>query len=941
MLNIKTKLTVTVVLILTLFLTVSINYASESNMEDSISLTDNTNDLEVSNDETTNVQADNNLKKQSATNGDSEELEENAILNISSLNNTINSVNSSEIVLEDDYIYDDNTDSAFISIGGIVIERDLTIDGKGHTIDLGGKIRFLQLTNHSITLKNLNIKNGYASQSGGAIYIDGGNGSFSNISFVGNIANSTRMYDGGGAVYIYRGNGIFNNTTFTGNKARQNGGGVFIYWSNSTFINTIFSNNNGENGAAVHIYKWGNSSFLNTQFTNNNASYRSGGVYIDSYCNISFSNATFLGNNASSRGGAVHIDMYSNVSFENSIFDSNNVEYSGGALDIFGGNGRFLNTEFKNNNANSTGGALFINYGGKGSFVNTTFTGNNGNTGGGAIYTKEGNISFISSTFTANNASSNGGVFNIVSGNITIDNSTFLNNNAINGSAFYLYDSNMYITNSTLTGNENPLWYTPISNVTMDQYTIDNSDKKFIYMNISAINFIYGYTAFLNISVYSNNGIVSEGIIYIIVNNKTYAVNVNQGTAIINISNLEAGLYNLDVIYNGTDNYYKFNTPYSLTVAKAKANITADIKDVVYGNDIIINITTTAEDSVAYVVINKTTYSCNITEKEGIISIPGLDPDFYELNLTYKETKNYNKTTILINFTVYKMNSTIDVSGDDIVYGENVLINVQTSCDDSVVYVIVNNKTFICNLTHGEGVINISGLDAGYYELNVTYNGSAYYNPCVKTVNFTVNKQTTTIKAPAAKFIANYGGQYKATVNTKVSGAIVSFTLKGKKIGSAKTDSSGTAKINIKATTLKNIGAGTYNLVVSFAGDKNHNGSKATAKIKINKENTKLINVKSVKKAYKSTARTMQLTATLKNSKNKPIKNQVLYFKINNKKTYKVKTNAKGLALLTLNYANIKACKLNKKGTYRFIVTYKTTKTYNKATKKGVLKVLK
>ena len=133
------------------------------------------------------------------------------------------------------------------------------------------------------------------------------------------------------------------------------------------------------------------------------------------------------------------------------------------------------------------------------------------------------------------------------------------------------------------------------------------------------------------------------------------------------------------------------------------------------------------------------------------------------------------------NFTVYKMNSTIDVSGDDIVYGENVLINVQTSCDDSVVYVIVNNKTFICNLTHGEGVINISGLDAGYYELNVTYNGSAYYNPCVKTVNFTVNKQATTIKAPAAKFIANYGGQYKATVNTKVSGAIVSFTLKGKK----------------------------------------------------------------------------------------------------------------------------------------------------------------
>lgn len=44
----------------------------------------------------------------------------------------------------------------------------------------------------------------------------------------------------------------------------------------------------------------------------------------------------------------------------------------------------------------------------------------------------------------------------------------------------------------------------------------------------------------------------------------------------------------------------------------------------------------------------------------------------------------------------------------------------------------------------------------------------------------------------------------------------------------------------------------------------------------------------------------MQLTATLKDSKNKAIKNQLLYFKVNNKKTYKVKTNSKGIAKLTL-----------------------------------------
>lgn len=84
----------------------------------------------------------------------------------------------------------------------------------------------------------------------------------------------------------------------------------------------------------------------------------------------------------------------------------------------------------------------------------------------------------------------------------------------------------------------------------------------------------------------------------------------------------------------------------------------------------------------------------------------------------------------------------------------------------------------------------------------------------------------------------------------------------------------------------------------------------------------------------------MQLTATLKDSKNKVIKNQYVTFKVNNKKSYKVKTNAKGVATLTLNLANIKACKLNKKGTYKFTVTYPVSATYNKATANGNLKVI-
>ena len=42
-----------------------------------------------------------------------------------------------ELIIEHDYAYDESTDSAFTS--GIIINNNLTIDGNGYTIDLGGK----------------------------------------------------------------------------------------------------------------------------------------------------------------------------------------------------------------------------------------------------------------------------------------------------------------------------------------------------------------------------------------------------------------------------------------------------------------------------------------------------------------------------------------------------------------------------------------------------------------------------------------------------------------------------------------------------------------------------------------------------------------------------------------------------------------------------------
>ena len=706
-----------VTLVLTLFLGLNMISASDVNFDNTVSLTDNNIKITSSNididDVVEEINNNENVRTPNTNAGRGQVVKNgNNVLNFSSLNETINSGEAELILLDNDYTYDNSTDSRFKDLGGIVISRNLTIDGQGHNIDLKGALRFLNVTGYSINLKNLNITNGY-----------GGNG---------------------GALYISNGNGNFENCLFTDNNASNTGGAVFIEEGNGNFENCLFTNNNAtEYGGALCIIE-GIGHFVNSSFSFNNASYVCGGVCIEDG-DGSFANCSFTNN-------------------------------SNGAVIIYG-NGSFTDCSFTFHNGTS-GSAVFLQDG-LGSFINCSFSNNTG-AYGSAVYILSFNVdyvycSFTNCSFSNNNASNKGGAVYIDSAHGSFTNCSFSDNNANYGGAVYIKGDKSFakFINSSFNYNLKPVYTTSKQNVIFDQNTLINSDKNLtnntLYMNASVNNFTYGPSGFINITLFNDERIVSEGVVFVIISNKTFAANVSDNNALIYLPNVDCGVHEVYVVFNGTDNYFQTYVP----------------------------------------------------------------------------------------------------------------------------------------------------------------------------VNFTVNKQSTSINAKATTYIVNYGGLYRVIFNPKIAGFKVSFKIKGINIGHAITDASGIAKINIKASALKKIGAGTHTLVALFAGDKNHIESKANVKIKIYKEATKFLNVKSIKKYYKSTSKYMQLTAALKNSKNKAIKNQIVYFNVNNKKTFKVKTNSKGVAKLTLNLAKIKACRINKKGIYRFKVAYKTSKTYKQSTKNGLIRVLK
>ena len=86
------------------------------------------------------------------------------------------------------------------------------------------------------------------------------------------------------------------------------------------------------------------------------------------------------------------------------------------------------------------------------------------------------------------------------------------------------------------------------------------------------------------------------------------------------------------------------------------------------------------------------------------------------------------------------------------------------------------------------------------------------------------------------------------------------------------------------------------------------------------------------KKTFKTSVKTKKYTIVLKDNTGKAIKKAKVILKVKGK-TYRATTNSKGKA-------TFKITKLNKKGTFKAVITYKGNKNYKKVTKKANIKVI-
>lgn len=353
----------------------------------------------------------------------------------------------------------------------VIINRDLVIDGQGHTIDCINHKGFYSL-NGNVCLKNLNIINAHVENNGGAINIDNlAKYTIENCTFSNNHAKNF-----GGAIYNAGYNTLtINDCTFKSNSA-YNGGGIYscgdVYINNeqdndgffhSAFLNNVASNCGGAIYALNDVYA------KNTKFMGNIADIHGPGMWCKKANVI---NCLFDSNReeisfGEGSGGAIHAT--DDVAVDNSTFKDNFAECIGGAIysekgDVYinynQSNTQTFNSFFINNVANNAqGGAIFTRpYFGKVYVKNTVFSFNHANVDGGAIFAGA-SVDADHCKFNSNKAEGStlrtcyGGAIRTYA-RVFINNCSFIENYAENdGGAIYTSELTLFDTHSDFIGN--------------------------------------------------------------------------------------------------------------------------------------------------------------------------------------------------------------------------------------------------------------------------------------------------------------------------------------------------------------------------------------------------------------------------------------------------------------------------------------------------------
>ncbi|MBQ9026846.1 MAG: Ig-like domain repeat protein, partial [Methanobrevibacter sp.] len=341
------------------------------------------------------------------------------------------------------------------------------------------------------------------------------------------------------------------------------------------------------------------------------------------------------------------------------------------------------------------------------------------------------------------------------------------------------------------------------------------------------------------ITITPNRVLLGENVT-IIIDDVPYVVNFINGVATLTLNNLSAGGHVASVTYDGDVNYASKSSNFFPQIPKATPTITLTQN----GKDVIATVSGNTTGNVTFYIGDKV-YTENLDGRTATL-VGKLDYGTNVVSAIYNGDDNYTTAQARDNFFVERLDSLVNVTVNNTVYGDTVEILVQVGEGQTgSVKITINDNTYMDELDNGEAKFYINGLNVKEYTVDVTYNGDDVFLPNDNSTKFNVTKANLTVDVTA--------------LNMTVADDITFI------INSINNDFTGNVAINVTdavkyddvVKTLIELGklpvADKYSANVTFYGDNNYNNNTLTVNFTISRV-TPSIDVEIVDVTYPNSA---------------------------------------------------------------------------------------